>query len=298
MKYTIAIPTYNNEKTLRDTIDSCINQIGGLEYEILISDDGSTDNSHEIYEDFEKYNNVNIVKHKENSSLYDNHNKCLHLAKGDYILFCHADDILVNDALLKVDRALGFYNYPSKIVCFGRSFFRDFFKNYCKVGKLNEIVSGIAAQQLFQNGGLTPSGTCYSRRTFLDNGGFLPMRSRITHSDMNSMIMYSLDGAEFLMIDRLLFKREFASTACNISSEANFKAKEEAFDELYKVIGSEKMEKLFKNIDEFTEVNIVYMSILSKYSNNKKLKFKLKLKYLLRNPLSLINAHVMKLLLK
>ncbi|OBU24032.1 glycosyltransferase family 2 protein [Photobacterium kishitanii] len=166
MKYTIAIPAYNNEKTIKESINSCINQIGDLDYEIIISDDGSTDNSNEIYKEFGNYQNVTIYTHKGNSSLYENHNKCLNLAKGDYVIFCHADDTLFDDALVKVDRALESYNYPSKIVCFGRSLYRDFFKCFCKVGQLNQIVSGISAQQLFQNCGLTPSGTCYSRRSF------------------------------------------------------------------------------------------------------------------------------------
>lgn len=297
MKYTIAIPAYNNEKTIRESINSCINQIGDLDYEIIISDDGSTDNSNEIYKEFENYQNVTIYSHKGNSSLYENHNKCLNLAKGDYVIFCHADDTLFDDAILKVDLALNAYSYPLKIVCFGRSYFRDFYHNFSKVGQLNNIVSGISAQQLFQNGGLTPSGTCYSRKSFIDSGGFLPMRSRITPSDINSMIKYSLDGAEFLMIDRIIFKREFASTACNINKDDYFHATAEAFDELYNVIGSEKMSKLFNNITYFTEINLLYMIILSQYSNDKKKKVTFLFKYILRNPRSLKSRFVRNLLL-
>lgn len=296
MKYTIAIPAYNNSKIIRNAINSCIGQKTDFDFEIIISDDASTDNSQDIYEEFKDIGNLRVLYHESNSSLYENHNVCLREATGDYLLFCHADDTLYDDALIKLDLVLSSYNYPKKIVCWGRSFFRDFYSSFSQVGELNKMVSGINAQQLFQNGGLTPSGTCYSRESFIENGGFLPMRSNITPSDMSSMIKYSLDGAEFLMLDRLLFKREFASTACGITQEDSFKSVEDAIGELAKVLPPQKMETLFNNIEKFNTFNLYYMLILSKYSTNKRLKNKYKLRFILKNPLSLRNKFIRKIL--
>mgnify|MGYP003638136039 CR=1 FL=1 len=298
MRYTIAIPSYNNEGTIREAINSCLNQIGTIDYELLISDDGSTDSSIKIVEEFSEDYRVRIIKHSGDSSLYENHNKCLREAKGDYVVFCHADDTLFSDAILKIDLALSCYNYPGKIVCFGRSFFRDFYNNFKQVGELNNIVSGISAQELFQKGGITPAGTCYSRQSFLNNGGFLPMRNSITPSDMTSMIKYSLDGAEFLMLDRIIFKREFASTACNINKEASFESKEHAIEELSKVLSKNTMETLFSNVISFNSIDLQYMLILSRYSTDKKLKLKLKLKSIFKNPLILRHKFIRKLLLE
>lgn len=298
MKYTIAIPAYNNETTIEKAIESCLNQKGEFDYEVLLSDDGSKDFSNNVYDKFLANPKFNLIKHENNSSLYENHNRCLRASKGEYVLFCHADDTLFEDALLKIDLSLSSYNYPTKMVCFGRSFFRDFYRSYCHLGQLNKIVSGISVQELFQHGGLTPSGTCYSKKSFLESGGFLPMQSRITPSDISSMIKFSLNGAEFLMLDRIIFNREYASTACNITEEENYDARVEAINELFKVVGLTKMETLFGNIDHYSNINLKHMICMSKYSNNKALKARLKLKYIISNPLSLKNIFTLKLLFK
>ncbi|EMN6211639.1 glycosyltransferase family 2 protein [Vibrio vulnificus] len=298
MKYTIAIPAYNNADIIDKAIESCLNQNFDYDYEVLVSDDGSTDNSHEVYQNYLNHPSFKLVKHEKNSSLYENHNRCLRASSSEYVLFCHADDELFDDALLKLDAALKKINYPKRIVCWGRSFFRDFNSAYSRVSALNEIVSGKSAQELFQHGGLTPSGTCYSRASFLESGGFLPMRNKITPSDMTSMIKYSLDGAEFLMLDRLLFKREFASTACWITQEDGFESVEHAIEELARVLSPKTMETLFNNIETFTTINLNYMLVLSKYSSNDKLKNKFKVKFILKHPFSLRNKFTRKLVFK
>ncbi|OEA22296.1 hypothetical protein BBM55_05710 [Vibrio parahaemolyticus] len=296
MKYTIAIPAYNNADIIDKAIESCLNQNFDYDYEVLISDDGSTDNSHEVYQKYLNHSCFKLIKHEKNSSLYENHNRCLRASSGEYVLFCHADDTLFDDALLKIDTALSKYKYPTRVVCFGRSFFRDFYVNYQNVGVMNEMVSGIAAQELFQHGGLTPSGTCYSRESFLKSGGFLPMVNKITPSDVSSMIKYSLDGAEFLMLDRLIFKREFASTAIDLSPEDIYESIGHALCELSKVLPENSMERLFKNINKFKSVNLMYMLNLSIFSKDKKLKSKLKVKCLIKNPRLLTDTFKLKLL--
>lgn len=298
MKYTIAIPTYNNETTIVNAVLSALKQKFDEEYEVLVVNNASVDSTMELLVNLQKEYTFRIVDNSETVSLFENHNVCLNKALGDYVIFCHSDDLLYEDALKKLDLALSAYQYPEKIVCWGRSFFRDFYSSFSKVGELNEMVTGISAQQLFQNGGLTPSGTCYSRKSFVASGGFLPMRTNITPSDMSSMIKYSLDGAEFLMLDRLLFQREFASTANEVTQEDGFESFEHAIEELARILPPQTMETLFNNIDTFTTINLRYMLILSKYSPDDGLKNKFKAKFILKNPLSLRNKFVRKLVLE
>ncbi|MFA0467824.1 glycosyltransferase family 2 protein [Vibrio breoganii] len=295
-KYTIAIPAYNNEKTIRETIVSCLNQKTEQKFDVLVSDDGSIDNSQNIYKEFQDNPKFKLIVQNDNSTLYGNHNNCLKYTDSDYVLFCHADDILFDDALKKIDLGLSKYGYPEKIVCFGRSFFRDFYRSYKHVAELNSVVSGVSAQELFQYGGLTPSGTCYSRRTFLESGGFLPMRSTITASDMSSMIKYSLEGAEFLMLDRILFKREYASTAVGLTQNDTYRACKESLEELKLAIDKDKFDNLYLNIITFGKVNLEYFAILSELTNNKENKFKIKIQYFLKHPLCLKNSHLRRLL--
>lgn len=286
MKYTIAIPTYNNEKTIKKAILSALNQSFDNEYEVLVVNNDSSDGTSEILESLLHEYDFKVVTNTETVSLFDNHNVCLSEASGDYILFIHSDDYLYDDALLKLDQGLIRYCYPKRLVCWGRSYFRDFSSAFKEVGQLNTIVSGVAAQELFQYGGLTPSGTCYSRVSFLESGGFLPMVNRITPSDMSSMIRFSLEGAEFLMLDRILFKREAASTAINIPEREVIESIDDALKELSYVVGRDKMYSLYQNIKHFKKINLRYYSVLHKYSG-RRTKMKFFTIYLLKSPLQI-----------
>ena len=298
MKYTIAIPTYNNEKTIQASVESALSQVGGFEYEVLVVNNMSTDSTLQKLQNLQKKYDFRLVDNEKHVSLFENHNVCLMEANTKYVLFCHSDDVLYDDALIKIDASLNKYNYPQKIVCWGRSLFKDFYSNYSKVARLNTIISGFFVQELFQNGGLTPSGTCYSRESFLKSGGFLHMKDRITPSDMTSMIKYSLDGGEFLMIDRILFERTFASTAANISEEQKFNSYQDAMGELLKVTDAKVMEMLFFNTRKFSICNIFYVSSLSKFSKNRKKINYIKLKILVKQFRDLKSKFIISLLLK
>lgn len=91
VKYTIIIPVYNAEKTLGHCVDSIIRQ-DFSDYEIVLVDDGSKDNSAEICRELEsKYQNVKYVS-KKNGGASSARNAGLDIAKGDFILFVDSDD--------------------------------------------------------------------------------------------------------------------------------------------------------------------------------------------------------------
>ncbi len=97
-KVSIIIPIYNVEKYLHKCIESVESQT--LEnIEVILVNDGSTDNSEIIIEKFkEKYNNIKYIK-KENGGLSDARNVGIRNATGDYILFVDSDDY-ISDTLL------------------------------------------------------------------------------------------------------------------------------------------------------------------------------------------------------
>lgn len=88
---SIIIPIYNVEKYLSKCIDSVINQTY-QNLEILLIDDGSTDNSSEICETYSKKDNRIKVIHKENSGVSSARNKGLENAIGKYVCFVDSDD--------------------------------------------------------------------------------------------------------------------------------------------------------------------------------------------------------------
>lgn len=108
-KFSIVMAVYNVEPFIKEAIESILNQDIGFEnnIQLILVDDGSTDNSGEICD---KYQNVypdNIfVIHKTNGGVSSARNAGLPLIKGKYINFTDADDVL---SLNTLDKVLNFF---------------------------------------------------------------------------------------------------------------------------------------------------------------------------------------------
>lgn len=96
------IPAYNASKTIKKTIDSILNQVhSDLKYEIIVVDDGSTDNLRDVIKEYSpsELQYINYY-HKENGGLSSARNYGFKKSKGDYIIFVDSDDY-VSKKLLK-----------------------------------------------------------------------------------------------------------------------------------------------------------------------------------------------------
>lgn len=100
MKLSIIIPVYNAEKYLKKCLESIfVQDIPISDYEVIAVDDGSTDNSLKILENFkENFHNLQVISQK-NKGEAGARNTALKLAKGDYITFLDNDDYYENNAL-------------------------------------------------------------------------------------------------------------------------------------------------------------------------------------------------------
>lgn len=98
MKVSIIVPIYNVEQYLRTCLDSVVAQLYS-DIELLLINDGSTDNSVEISREYESnYPFVRLIN-KENGGLSDARNTGIRESKGDYLLFLDADDYWETDFL-------------------------------------------------------------------------------------------------------------------------------------------------------------------------------------------------------
>lgn len=107
MKLSIIVPVYNSDIYLKRCINSLIYSYD-FSYEIILVDDGSTDNSPIICDDFSsKYTNV-VTYHKNNEGLGYTRNYGINKAKGKYLLFVDSDDCInsnnVNKLINYMDR--------------------------------------------------------------------------------------------------------------------------------------------------------------------------------------------------
>ncbi|OLR59207.1 hypothetical protein BHF70_05950 [Anaerostipes sp. 494a] len=91
MKVSIVIPVYNTEKYLKQCIDSVKNQTYE-DLEILLVDDGASDASPKICDDYAKQDVRIQVIHKQNGGLSDARNTGIKFSKGEYVLFLDSDD--------------------------------------------------------------------------------------------------------------------------------------------------------------------------------------------------------------
>lgn len=90
-KISVIVPVYNVEKYLKECIESIIKQTY-KNIEILLIDDGSTDNSGSICDEYAKKDNRIKVVHQVNGGLSNARNTGLEESTGEYIMFCDSDD--------------------------------------------------------------------------------------------------------------------------------------------------------------------------------------------------------------
>ncbi|GAF23681.1 beta-1,3-glucosyltransferase [Bacillus sp. JCM 19047] len=91
VELSIIIPVYNGEKTIIDTLESIILQ-GEEDYEVLIIDDGSTDNTSNVVKKFIESNKRFNYYYQKNQGVSMSRNNGIKLAKGRYICFLDSDD--------------------------------------------------------------------------------------------------------------------------------------------------------------------------------------------------------------
>ncbi|MBQ3041416.1 MAG: glycosyltransferase [Clostridia bacterium] len=121
MKVSVICLVYNHEPYLRKCLDGFVNQKCNFEYEVLIHDDASTDNSASIIREYEeKYPNIikpiyqtenQMSKGVKISSTY-----IYPIAKGEYIAWCEGDDYWTSED--KLQRQVDFLDeHPEYIAC-------------------------------------------------------------------------------------------------------------------------------------------------------------------------------------
>lgn len=98
IKVSVIIPVYNAEKYLEESLNSIFNQTID-DIEIICVDDGSTDNSWKMLNDFAATHDNMKIFHQENNGGGAARNYALNYVEGKYIYFMDADDILKSNAL-------------------------------------------------------------------------------------------------------------------------------------------------------------------------------------------------------
>ena len=102
--FSIIIPIYNAETTLKRCVDSVLKQTY-QNIEIILVNDGSTDRSGEICDYYNNYDHIKVIN-KENGGLSSARNAGIEEAFGEYVLFLDADDFLDDNICEKLSGAI------------------------------------------------------------------------------------------------------------------------------------------------------------------------------------------------
>ncbi|WP_169578103.1 glycosyltransferase family 2 protein [Salinimicrobium xinjiangense] len=154
------IPTYNRANILPVAIESVINQTQD-NWELLVIDDGSTDNSREVVEPYLKNKKLTYY-FQDNKGVSAARNKGIQMAIGEFIIFLDSDDYFDKEVLKNVNQALS--NKPD-LVCWEVTRFIEGRKKIQKPKELSGIYNHITA--IFLAGSI-----CYRRSLFNEVGRY------------------------------------------------------------------------------------------------------------------------------
>ena len=178
---SVLIPVYNVEKTLDRCIQSVLRQTF-QDFEIILIDDGSTDGSGAICDEYEKkYSNISVI-HKANEGLGPTRNCGIFASKGEFIYHCDSDDCLKENLLEKAYNTIERTN--AEMVVFGYELFTEengILKTFSKVGLNGQLLENkkdiqkLFVENYFNSFVMMSAWNRLQRRSFImENNLFFP----------------------------------------------------------------------------------------------------------------------------
>jgi glycosyltransferase involved in cell wall biosynthesis len=239
------MPVYNAEPYLYDAIDSILNQTFH-NFEFLIINDGSTDNSEKIILSY-KDSRIRYIKNETNIKLIETLNKGIENARGKYIARMDADDISLPNRL---EKQYAFLENHPEIGIVGTWFESFNEKGVIGISKYNTKHQEICFKQLYQIN--LCHGTCMIRKEILDEHdlNFNPEYIHAEDYDLFTRMskLTKLANLEFVGYKVRHHANEVSNKYATIQIENSTKIKKREFN----LIGIPISNEL---IDDFTNLN-------------------------------------------
>lgn len=219
---TICIPTFNRASFIKDCIDSILNQDYNL-YEIIICDNQSTDDTKSIVDSFSDIR-IKYLMNDRNYGLWGNHNQCIQNVKGDWIIFLHSDEKLVQGALrLFAEHIIqNINNQNIGIICslVDKYNLQDLKTKFYFSSLLDSDLLFLSI--LYGIG--HPSGMCFQKKALLDAKGFDTDSDLYTFSDHYLLAKVADANFSFLFIENQITNYECGphQDTSKITSSVNY----------------------------------------------------------------------------
>lgn len=195
-KFSFIIPVYNCAPYLRDCVKN-IQTIGLEQYEIILVNDGSSDNSDKICQKLLENNNTVKYVYQDNQGVSSARNKGLLMAEGDYVVFIDADDTIDSEKMAGILNIVK-ENRTIDLVTFGISFDYYFHKKCYRQEKLfyqkegcmrkNEWIDSL--EKLYEANTLSSICNKVFRRDIIVNNNLLFNSKMIIYEDLEFLIRY------------------------------------------------------------------------------------------------------------
>jgi glycosyltransferase involved in cell wall biosynthesis len=175
-KITVVMPVYNGSRYLDVAINSVLNQTFS-DFELIMIDDGSKDNSVEIINSYQDQR-IKLIQNKVNLGTPTSRNKCLQASLGEYIAFLDCDD----------------YAYPSRLADQ-----LEFMENNLDFGMI-----GAWVEIMDENGDLT--GTVWK---YLESQEKIPSRLLFQNHFANSSVFVRKSALDAVEVNGEFFRQEY-----------------------------------------------------------------------------------------
>lgn len=158
MKISVGVITYNQETTIRQTLDSILMQKGDFDLELVIGEDCSTDSTRAICEEYSTSLpplqgggggrlSIVLLPSQKNLGIMANFARVMHACTGDYVAICAGDDYWCDE--YKLQKQLDYFNAHPEVGVVSTSGYRNYVLR-------DEMVPGIAPLHPYEDGDVKP----------------------------------------------------------------------------------------------------------------------------------------------
>ncbi len=176
---SVVLLCYNHGHYLPTALEAVLKQ-EGVDFEVIVVNDGSTDKTQEILEDYQtRHTNLRILRHEKNQGIYTSVNDGIAIARGDYVYLAAADDEIKPEFLRKSLQLLQTHPQADLCCCIGDWREKQSGLNWYMGNKMTTTPAYFTPEEvvrLGQSGRLyIASHTVLIRRSaFNSSGGYIP----------------------------------------------------------------------------------------------------------------------------
>lgn len=202
MRFSVIVPVYNVEKYIRKCIDSILAQTY-RDYELILVDDGSKDNSGKICDSYINMNNSINIKciHKKNGGLSDARNTGIANATGDFLVFVDSDDWIDRNALYNINAVINNRNIDVVVTRFVEVFDNKFIYKDSEIDSLKNVTNEEIIKFIFEKS----ENTWPAQKYIVNKNYIIKKRLRfkfgILHEDLDWTARLFLEGPSCAVMD-------------------------------------------------------------------------------------------------